>query len=284
MSPDAAIDCHLHIIGAPAQYPLDPKRRYTPAEASAPDYWKAVANTAVGRIVIVQPSFYGTDNSCLVDALREAGGRARGVAVLDASDMTDGALQILHEAGVRGIRINTLSNRSGARPLADALGDIGDALKGSGWHIQVLCDPQDFALLTEIQDKRALPLVLDHFGFLTPNASPDDRAGLLRLVDGGAWIKLSGTDRLGSAQSGPWFRDLATEIGARAPDRIVWGSDWPHTPLHSDVTLSAAVTVPSRKIDTVALFRTAAGWFEDADLRRRFLSGNASALYDFQSD
>jgi predicted TIM-barrel fold metal-dependent hydrolase len=83
MTREEAIDCHIHIIGDERTYPLDPKRRYTPAPASAEEYWAALADTPVSRTVIVQPSFYGTDNTCLVDALQAMGDRARGVAVLD---------------------------------------------------------------------------------------------------------------------------------------------------------------------------------------------------------
>lgn len=281
MTGEAAIDCHIHIIGDGQTYPLDPKRRYTPAPASVEDYWAAMADTPVSRAVIVQPSFYGTDNSCLVDALRAMGGRARGVAVLDPEQVEDRVLQDLHEVGVRGLRLNMLSIRSGVRPLEQSLGAVDAALAGSGWHIQVFCDPSSYAFLAERQQTLACPLVLDHFGFLAPGSMPAERAGLLRLIAGGAWIKLSGADRLTQGGDADWFRDLANEIADIAPGRIVWGSDWPHTPLHTDATVDAMTPARPREPGTTRLFRAAESWLGDAAARRRFFLENPAALYDF---
>lgn len=281
MSLEQAIDCHIHIIGDTESYPLDPKRRYTPAPASVEDYWAAVADTPVSRTVIVQPSFYGTDNSCLVDALAAMGERARGVAVLDPEEIEDRKLNDLHEAGVRGLRLNMLSVRSGVRPLEEALGEVDAALAGSGWHIQVFCNPASYRFLEEQQRKLASALVLDHFGFLAPAAAPDERAELLRLIEGGAWIKLSGLDRLTRGEDAGWFRDLANDIADIGPDRIVWGSDWPHTPLHTDKTVEPGTLSPPRAPGTTRLFRTAESWFEDAAVRSRFFLQNPAALYDF---
>ncbi|WP_420404500.1 amidohydrolase family protein [Nisaea sp.] len=281
MTGETAIDCHIHIIGDGQTYPLDPKRRYTPAPASVEDYWAALADTPVSRAVIVQPSFYGTDNSCLIDALRAMGDRARGVAVLDPGQIDDRMLEDLHSAGIRGLRLNMLSVRSGERPLEESLGEVDAALAGSGWHIQVFCDPGSYAFLAEQQRKLSCALVLDHFGFLAPGAAADERAGLLRLIGDGAWIKLSGVDRLTRGADAGWFRDLASEIADTAPRRIVWGSDWPHTPLHTDATMDAGVPSPPRSPGTAQLFRSAESWFEDASARRRFLWENPAALYDF---
>lgn len=281
MTLGAAIDCHIHIIGSAERYPLDPKRRYTPAPASAAQYWAALEGTPVSRTVIVQPSFYGTDNSCLVDALEEMGERARGVAVLEPADLDDRMLQDLHASGVRGLRLNTLSIRTGVRPLEESLAELDAALAGSGWHIQVFCAPRDFEFLTRQQPKLSAALVLDHFGFLAPGAPGQERDALLRLVGDGAWIKLSGTDRLTRGGDAEWFADLANEIAEAAPDRILWGSDWPHTPLHSAVTPELAVPVQSRDPGTAGLFRTASSWFGDAAIRRKFFRDNPASLYDF---
>ncbi|WP_193179657.1 amidohydrolase family protein [Nisaea sediminum] len=281
MTREEAIDCHIHIIGGAETYPFDPKRRYTQAPASVEDYWAALADTPVSRTVVVQPSFYGTDNSCMVDALRAMGGRARGVAVLDPEQIADRSLQDLHEAGVRGLRLNMLSVRSGVRPLEQSLREVDAALAGSGWHIQVFCDPSSYAFLAEQQAKLSSYLVLDHFGFLAPGAAPDERAGLLRLIEDGAWIKLSGVDRLTRGGDASWFRDLANEIADIGADRIVWGSDWPHTPLHTDEAVDAWALSPPRNPGTAGLFRAAELWFQDRAVRRRFLLENPVALYDF---
>lgn len=282
MSQDTAIDCHIHIVGSADTYPLDAKRRYTPAPASTDAYWQAVSETPVSRTVVVQPSFYGTDNTCLLDALRVFGPRARGVAVMDIAELDDRVLQDFQTAGVRGLRLNVLSSRTGATPLAETLGQVDAALRGSGWHIQVLCDPTDFDFLCRQQESMAADLVLDHFGFLRPDGTEEERAGLLRLVGAGAWVKLSGTDRLTRGKDTDWFQVLANEIAALAPDRVVWGSDWPHTPLHGAVSPERVEPVPPRPVNTAGLFQTAESWFEDPTMRRRLFRDNPERLYDFR--
>ncbi|UUX50663.1 amidohydrolase family protein [Nisaea acidiphila] len=277
----AAIDCHMHIFGSAEAYPFDPERRYAPAPAEAERYWTSLAGTPVCRAVIVQPSVYGTDNSCLLDALASMSGRARGVAVLQPEDLDDAVLAGLHASGVRGLRLNTLSNPTGGRPLEETLVEIDAALAGSGWHIQVFCAPRDFDFLTKQQQNLSGALVLDHFGFLPPDSRESERAALLRLVGEGAWIKLSGTDRLTRGNDAAWFADLANEIAEVASDRILWGSDWPHTPLHTDPLPDPAESVPSRDVDTGGLFHAAKTWFPDAGIARKCFLENPAWLYDF---
>jgi predicted TIM-barrel fold metal-dependent hydrolase len=132
-----AVDCHIHIVAHQSELSLAEHRSYTTPPARVEDYWAAMSGTDVGRVVLVQPSCYGKDNSCLIGALGAFGDRARGVAVVDPENLDDQLFSDLHDRGVRGVRVNLLSVRDQARPMEKVLPEIDAALSSSNWHIQV---------------------------------------------------------------------------------------------------------------------------------------------------
>lgn len=274
-----AVDCHMHIFGDQARYPFAEPRSYTVAPADVDAYWKAVAGTDIDRVVVVQPSAYATDNACTLDALDRLGDRARGVVVIDAETVADGDLARLHERRVRGVRVNLRSVRAVARPVVEVLPKLDRLLTGSGWHIQVFCDPDVLTDLAALQDRLSAPLVLDHFGAIDPSNPVRSLEPMTRLLDGGAWVKLSGSYRISTGPHGEGVADLARTLHARAPERTVWASDWPHTPNHAGVTASGDTVVPYQKLDTAGLYHAVTDWFPNEDARRAILQDNPGRLY-----
>ncbi|MBT3906248.1 MAG: amidohydrolase family protein, partial [Rhodospirillaceae bacterium] len=220
----------------------------------------------------------------LLDALESFGDRARGVAVVDPENLDDQLLSDLHDNGVRGVRVNLLSVRDQARPMETVLPEIDAALAGSNWHIQVFCAAETLPALAKLQEKVQAPLVIDHFGFVRPENLERDFPNLFRLLENGAWVKLSGTDRVANGPDSPGLGDLARKIFAAFPDNAVWGSDWPHTPMHSGGSVSDDVVLPYREIDTAGFFKGASEWFpEGSDCHKLFVS-NPARLYDWPMD
>jgi predicted TIM-barrel fold metal-dependent hydrolase len=230
MSP--GIDCHIHVFGDSDRYPAIAARTYTPRAATLSE-WRAVsAPLGVGRAVLVQPSAYGTDNRRMLDGLREAGDDARGIAVID--DATeDHALEEMHALGVRGIRLNLATGPvPDPAAVADQLRRAASRVVGLGWHLQVLARGRWLEEAAAIVPSLTLPIVFDHMAG-ADTAQDTSQAGFeaaLRLLrDGLCWIKLSGADHVARRRAAP---EEAVPIMRRLvetnPDRLVWGSDWPH--------------------------------------------------------
>lgn len=236
LSPQAT-DTHVHVFD-PEAVPYDPQRRYTPAAAPVPLLQAHLQRLGLGRVVLVQPSVYGADNRALLRAIQALGPeRARGVAVLDLDPglPSPQALGAMWAQGVRGLRLNfeVAHQREPARVLT-ALAQAGCALRGSGWHLQVHGAASLLPLLAQAQPTLGVPLVLDHLGGLLRQPGAPDPAhwdALRHLLDcGTVWLKLSAFYR--SADGGPGHPALAPWVQALLagwPERLVWGSDWPHT-------------------------------------------------------
>ena len=265
-APSLACDCHIHVFGPYARYPLDPARKYTPPEATLDSYVEVAQALGTGRVVLVQPSVYGTDNRCQRDAIARLGQRARGVAVVDAS-VTDGELGALDAAGFVGARINLM--RAGD---LESMETIAAKVKPFGWHLQLHAPGEKLAGLAERLLKLPTDFVIDHIGRLDARAGvgqPGFRA-LERLADSGrCWIKLSGAYRV-DAEGPPWRKagELARELVRRNSERLVWGTDWPHP----DV---AEMPDDRRLLD--ALFDCV----PDESTRNRVLVDNPARLYRF---
>ena len=210
------------------RFPAVAGARLLPPDALVPKYRRLQARLGLARTVVVTPSTYGTDNAILLDALEQFGAGARGVAVLDTS-VTDDELQRLHMAGVRGIRFNqTLST---VTPI-EMLEPLAARIRPLGWHVQLLLKPNDIPLLESRLRDLPVPVVFDHLGRLPPAGvtHPGFRS-IMNLIDcGKAWVKLSGSylcgPRLGDDY--PDATPLARAYLAAAPERMVWGSNWPH--------------------------------------------------------
>lgn len=268
-APPGACDSHIHVF-APARYPYAAERGYTPDPAPIAAYREVMARLGLARAVIVQPSVYGCDNRATLAAVREGGDGFRAVAVL-GDEHGERELEEFHQAGVRGVRVNDLFAGDGPPPDLESL---AARIVPFGWHLQILtnlCAPK-----ADMGRLAALPVevVIDHMGH-APAAqalAAPAFANLLALMrDGRAWVKLSGAYRI-APYGGPDFaevRPLAEALVEAAPERLVWGSDWPHPALEGPLP------------ETAALLDLLLDWIPDAPLRRRVLVDNPARLYGF---
>jgi len=269
-APAGACDCHMHVFGPPGTVPLNPVRDYTPAAASLDDYRSMAHTLGIDRTVVVQPSVYGTDNACSRAAVEALGDAGRGVAVLD--DTVDAAeLRRLHDAGFRGSRFNLVTAGGVA---VERLGAVAARLAEHGWHLQTYITATMLAELAPALAALPVDVVVDHQGGPDPRAGPQQPGfqALLRLIDGGrTWVKISGAYRVDHGPA-PWPQAdaFATTLIAHAPERLVWGSDWPHPHLAGPMPNDGD------------LFDRLLAWCADDDaLLRQILVDNPARLYDF---
>jgi predicted TIM-barrel fold metal-dependent hydrolase len=283
--PHGACDCHVHVFGTAAEFPFVEARGYTPPPASADELLKLQTALGLSRVVIVQPSIYGTDNSCTLDGMRRLGSeRTRGVAVID--DKTTAAqLKEMHDAGIRGVRVNL--ETGGVSDPAISSRNLDAAIKrvaSLGWHVQVYTRLSVVEAVHDDVMKSDVPVVFDHFGGAQAAGGVDQPgfAALLDLVRAGkAYVKVSGHYR--SSAKAPAFDDvapLARALIAANPDRIVWGTDWPH-PHHADPGEELTGLTPSFDIDDGLALAQLPRWAPTAATRRKILVDNPARLYDF---
>lgn len=249
-------DCHVHIVGPQDRYPWVASRTYTADPALLPDLQAAAAPSGVSRFVIVQPSFYGTDNSATLDAIDALGADGRGVAVVDPASVTQAVLDDMQARGIRGLRINLYSKMASGLPGLDAMfNPVRDVARRMGWHVQVIAPSPVLTGASAMLSGAGVDLVIDHYGL--PATSPTEPEGqaLLALVrQHTIWIKLSGPCRFGGdpMRTRPHADWLAALLDA-APDRCVWGSDWPHTPVHELAPGQAPPHLPYRALSYTGL-------------------------------
>ena len=275
--PPGSCDAHAHIFGPADRYPYQPERDYTPHDASRQDYARLLHTLGMSRAVLVQPSVYGTDNRLLADALAQSaadplGIEWRGVAVLDETVPQD-ELERLHGLGVRGARLNLL-NRGGGIGF-DNVARLADRLAPLGWHLQFLVDISTFEDFAGRLARLPVTTVVDHMGHFPAGLGPQCPAfrSLLALMrEGRTWVKVSGPNRISSHPQAP-FPDaeaLARALAAHMPDRLVFGTDWPH------------VRLPTPMPDDGDLVDEFLRWIDhDEDLMRRILVENPARLYGF---
>lgn len=277
--PPNACDCHMHVFGDPATYPPAEIRAYTPTKMDMADYAKEARKMRFSRVVIVQPSAYGTDNRCTIDALKAAPETTRAIAVIDDAT-TDADLQEWAKIGVRGIRLNLVSNATPAPEAAiAALTRAARRCAPLGWHIQIFANPDLIAKLAPTIAALDVPVVIDHMG--STDGSCTAAPALLKLLESNRiWVKLSGANRV-SAQGGS-FDDALPVMRALIeanPDRCVWGTDWPHIGPHVPGELHEVVYMRHSHANLLRLLAEAAGG-DDAMLAR-ILATNPAALYGF---
>lgn len=287
--PAGACDTHTHIFGDPKQFPMWSGRVYTP-EAALPDEMRALHKTLhMERVVIVTPSIYGTDNSATLygmEAYGAANGKAaRGVAVID-DKTTESDLDAMGRAGVKGIRINLATvNQNDASVGRQRLQAAVDRMKGRGWHIQMYVAAAVIPGIKELIAASPVPVVFDHFGG-AETAKGMQQPGWAELLDlvksGKAWVKISGAYR--ASMNGPEYADLvpyAKALIAANPDRLVWGSDWPHPNSNPPPGRAATELNPVYQIDDGRLLNLLPVWAPDAAVRKKILVDNPAKLYGF---
>ena len=280
----AGCDCHVHVVGPAAQFPQDAARTYTAAPAPAETLIDTAAPHGITRFVVVQPSFYGTDNGCTLAALAQLGDHGRGVAVLGAETDT-ATLRRLDARGIRGVRLNlysTISRRAGT-VADDPLGPMLALAARAGWHLELIAPLADLAAMAARVANTPVPVVLDHYG-LFGSATPTDADGaalLALLARPHVWMKLSAPYRvspeaLATRPPSAWLNALLKA----APDRCVWGSDWPHTPPHAAQT-GTRHTLAYRPIPYAGLVRDFVAAVGDPAALARILVENPGRLYGF---
>ncbi|MDD2545585.1 MAG: amidohydrolase family protein [Burkholderiaceae bacterium] len=275
--PAGACDAHVHLYDH--RYPAAPGATLRPPDASAQDYRALQQRLGTVRTVLVTPSTYGADNRCLLEglaALNAPGLDARGVAVIDGTE-TDAQLAPLHAAGVRGVRLNLSLGVTGT---VDAIEPLAHRIAPLGWHLQLLMAPDLLASLGAVLRRLPVPLVFDHFGRIAPAQAGRHPAHvlLLQLLDEGrAWIKLSGGYLVSALHSveDPTLDALAASYLRCAPERVLWGSDWPHATASAGMQ---ALPDDARQVDRLIDWTEQAG---GAATLQRVLVDNPQQLYGF---
>ncbi|CAM3714665.1 amidohydrolase family protein [Bordetella bronchialis] len=251
-SQDAGIwDSHFHVFGPWDRYPLPPNPSYRPAEATFDAVRALHARMGVTRGVIVHGANYGADHSAMLGALAASGGAYRGIAIIDP-DVPETTLRDMHEAGVRGIRFNVLSHLSGGAPHIDA-GRMRAAIARIapyGWHALVHAGPDDTIAVLEALDGCGVPVVVDHMARLPARGGLDTPAGqalLGWLRSPRIWVKVSGADRVTDGRPDEAIPQMRALIEA-APDRVLWGSDWPHVNIKYQAPDDASLLALARRV------------------------------------
>jgi predicted TIM-barrel fold metal-dependent hydrolase len=269
-APANATDCHFHIYDS--SFPVAPYATLKPPPASVDDYHNLQRRLGTSRCVLILPSTYGTDNSHFLALLPQLGGkqRARMVGVVNTS-VTDAELRQMHDAGVRGIRFNLAP--AGATTV-DMIEPLAQRIASMGWNCQINAPPDQIVAAQDIFLRVPCRLVFDHLAH-APDTNSPCYALIRRLLDkGNTWVKLSGA--YADTKSGPpAYADrlaVAQGFARAAPERVVWGSDWPHPSEPVD-----------KKPDDAVLFDLLAEWVPDAAARHKVLVDNPAALYDFPS-
>ena len=235
--PAGAVDAHCHVFGPAAQFPFAPERKYTPCDASKDQLFALRDFLGFERNVIVQATCHGTDNRALVDALLHSGGRARGVATV-SRDVTDAELRAMHEAGVRGTRFNFVRRLVDFTPR-EVLNEIAHRIAPLGWHVVIYFEAQDLPELWDFFTTLPTTVVVDHMGrpdVGKPVDGPEFALFMRMLAEHpNIWSKVSCPERL--SKSGPPNYDdvvpFARRIVETFPDRVLWGTDWPHPNMKS---------------------------------------------------
>ena len=275
LMPELACDCHAHVFGPSRQYAYSADRIYTPPDALLRQYRRMLGVLGVARAVLVQPSVYGTDNSAMLDAIASDPDNLRGVAVL-RDDISNDELQEMHAAGVRGVRCNVVDLSDGrVRLPIKKLRELAERIEVLGWHIEFLMHVDEYPVLDKDLEGFPVDLVFAHLGYMRTERGTDNpgfRALLRLLGHGRAWVKLSGPYRCTtSALPYPEVTPFARALLDAAPDRILWGTDWPH------VMLKGKMPNDGELADLLP------EWVQNAELRRRVLTDNPIALYGFKA-
>ena len=268
--PPNACDAHCHVFGPARRFPFAPNRAYTPPDAGVEAFQSLQHRLGLSRAVLVQASCHGTDNAALVDALARGQGRYAGVAMVDESFALDD-LRRLHDAGVRGARFNFVRHLGGGD--FGAFERIAERVAPLGWHMVVHLDAKDLPDTAGILRRLPCPFVIDHMARVRATDGLDQapfQALLELMADERAWVKVCGAERV-SADGHPPYGDVvsyARALIAAAPDRVLWGTDWPHPNVRH-------MPDDGDLVDLLAEFAP------DESIRNRLLVANPEHLYGF---
>ena len=271
--PANSCDVHAHVCGPASRYPFFAERLYTPPDASVGEFAKMLDAIGFERGVLVQPSIYGTDNRAMLDALAREPTRLRGVAVVPF-EVSIAEIERLHAAGVRGVRCNIVDLKTGKGTLPlDGLRALARRIEPFHWHVEFLMHVDEFPELDRQLADFPVDVVFGHLGYVPTGKGLETKGfgALLRLMrEGRAWVKLTAPYRLTS--SAMPYTDVdafAQALVDAAPERLLWGSDWPHVYIRTGMPNDGE------------LFNLFARWVPDAALRQRILVDHPARLYDF---
>ena len=277
-------DSHVHIVGPRDRYPQVEGRTYIAGVARLDDLKRLGAARGIARFVIVQPSFYGSDNTPLLEALDTLGGRGRGVAVVDPAT-PQATLADYARRGVRGLRVNLYSRMrdSAGRRFDRIVTDMAEIARPLGWHVEVIAAIETLVTNADALAATTVPIVIDHYG-LHGRFDPQSAAGerlleLLRLPH--VWIKLSAPYRISDDPTNTRpHQAWVAAITAAAAERCVWGSDWPHTPPHG-LMGDANVELPYRAFSYEGLVDAFIAALPSRALVEPIMTDNPARLYGF---
>jgi 2-pyrone-4,6-dicarboxylate lactonase len=271
--PPNACDAHCHVFGPAKKFPFAEGRTYTPPDSPFEALQKLQGVLGLERAVIVQATCHGTDNSATLDAIARSDGRYRGVAIVDDS-FSERDFENLHAGGIRGVRFSYARHIGGA-PDFSQVKRIAAKVAPLGWHVVLYLEAEDVAENARTLAALPLPVVIDHMGRVATADGIDQKPFrlLLDLVKGeDFWVKVCGAERISSA--GPPYTDAAPFAQAlieAAPDRILWGTDWPHPNITGQMPNDGAL------MDLLARYAS------DNTVRNRILVDNPARLYGFDS-
>lgn len=276
--PAGACDTHFHVFGPPHRFPFAETRRYEPPAAPIEHYWTVQKITGLSRAIAVQPTAHGFDNAAILDAVARSDGRMRAVVCIDDS-ISDAALAEMKAQGARGARFSLMSDRVGSR---DAIARQLPQIEAMGWSLVLHIEPEFLLAHEEFIRSLPVPTVIDHMARIDPGAGLDQPAFqlLLDLLDDARfWTKICCVDKISTrpdahVQTGLPFQDVipfARAVIAAAPDRVIWGSDWPH----------GNTFAPGRTPNEGDLLDLLAQFAPEEDARRAVLVDNPARLYGF---
>ena len=278
-------DSHVHVIGPKVTFPLAAERTYTPPDATAESCRAMLDRTGAERVVLVQPSIYADDHRCLLHALDALGERARAVAVLPRRPAELRTLDDWARRGVRGLRLNVVTSHGAS--LADVISELQRLAAVAApreWHVQLFVDFATLQALAPVLVELPSDIVLDHLS-LAPVTGDKGQAAcefLQRLAASSrVWLKLSGFYKLAAEPPYAELAPLMQSLARTCPERLLWGSDWPHTPSHGSTTVDSESELPFREVDTAGLPSLLASWVQDPILLRQILVANPAGLYGF---
>ncbi len=272
--PQGSIDTHVHVFDS--KYQLSPARGYTPPDSTLADLIHLHDTLGLDRVVFTQPSIYGTDNSAILDGINNLNGatsnRARGVIAVSL-DVTDEELADFDAQGIRGIRLNT-DNKGGMPIGLDQIAQIAERINDLNWHLEFLFPGQDILDLMPIFTSLKVPMSIGHFAYQPATAgveAPGFQSLLELMRQGNTWMKISGANRVSQTDLPPYddVKPMAQALIEVAPDRIMWGTDWPHPNKYE---------VNPNDGDLVNAFGE---WVTDEGLRRKIMVDTPASLYRF---